>query len=134
MCIAISTIKAKDGSTPLKVVRTLLFFAEGNSRIQGEKLLEQKYDDTHYSTVLMYALSATRLTKATKNIDKWLKRITDIAETYFETLRTECANTAAADFAVTKSNPDNEKIDMGKKYVAGGNVITISFSLFVSYF
>ena len=57
--MAISQIKAKDGTTPVEVVSTLLFFAKGSVAGSKDIITSEHlwFDDSYFRSVLMLALS-----------------------------------------------------------------------------
>ena len=89
MCVALSSIRAKDGYTPIEVVETLLEFVELVSSSDEMKSTNgsHRIDDTYFRSILMLCFSRIRLSKEIKNADWWLKKILDVADIYLESAR-----------------------------------------------
>lgn len=93
MFIALSSIKAKDGHSPLEIVEDLLMFAEDAcyDEIKKSSLWNRCYynsvDDTYFKSILLLSLSKVRLSRETERVDWWLKKISRIADTCLASIR-----------------------------------------------
>jgi len=89
VCVALSSIRAKDGYTPIEVVETLLEFVELVSSSDEMKSTDgsHRIDDTYFRSILMLCFSRIRLSKEIKNADWWLEKILDVADIYLESAR-----------------------------------------------
>lgn len=109
LMVALSTIKAKDGTTPFPVIETLLFFIEGHMRSYAEAFTVNSKDDTYYNAIALYALSNVTLGDHIRNCHKWKKRILDIARDTLELRRAQRAVESSVDVSIEDIDDPSEK-------------------------
>ena len=91
--IALSSIRAKDGHTPLEIVKDLLVYAEDACFDETEKSSSwgryhyNSVDGTYLKSILLLSLSRIRLSRETERVDWWLKKISRVADTCLATNR-----------------------------------------------
>ena len=110
LCVALSNIRAKDGYTPLEVVKILLDLSEdafsdkskdlsssksssttatpsSSTVSQQQGSYKESMDTTYYKSILLMALSRMRLSSEVKGVDSWLKRILKLADECLASIR-----------------------------------------------
>lgn len=106
LIVALASIKSSNGETPQEIIEELLNFAENNDN--NPDLIKEEnvsggsnnptslcYDDGHYCSILLYALSKISCNPASPNAPHLLRRVVEVSKYY---LHRESILTAAQTF------------------------------------
>jgi hypothetical protein len=138
LLIALSTIRAKNGETPLEIINILLNFADNNNNDNSSSMMNSSsneskqenkklsFDDRHYCSVLCYCLSNIRISKNTPHSNFILSKIVSICNYFIETERMLC-NHEGGNSNADGYIPLSEVCEADRKY---NNIVTSSFHAF----